>query len=387
MAIILGLGAISAVAPTSSQAQIGISVGFAPPPLPIYIQPPIPAYGYIWTPGYWAWDDGYQDYYWVPGTWVRPPRVGFLWTPGYWGWNNGLYVFNTGYWGPQVGFYGGVDYGYGYGGYGYGGGEWRGGQLYYNRTVNNIANVRMNTVYSRPVAVAYGGGRTSFNGGAGGVQARPRPEELAAARAPHVAATPQQRQQVQVARREPNLRASVNHGAPPIAATARPGALTGPGVVRASPASATYRPPTGMGRPTPPRAGNPSPSRPAQRPPSTTYPNQARPEQRLPTASHQSQPRPEQRPPNAGYSSQPRPEQRPPSAPHPSQPRPEQRPQGGGGFGGQPQGRPPGGGGGFQGQPQGRPGGGGPPQGARPAPQSRPAPESKPAPQQREQPH
>ena len=55
-----------------------------PPPLPDYEQPPCPADGYLWTPGYWAWGGG-GGYYWVPGTWVQPPRVGVLWTPGYWG--------------------------------------------------------------------------------------------------------------------------------------------------------------------------------------------------------------------------------------------------------------------------------------------------------------
>ena len=315
LAVILGLSAVAATAPTASYAQVGISinVGFPPPPLPIYDQPPIPDYGYIWTPGYWAWDADYQDYYWVPGTWVRPPRVGYLWTPGYWGWNNGLYLFNAGYWGTQVGFYGGVNYGYGYGGYGYGGGEWRGGQLYYNRTVNNIGNVHINTIYNRPVAVAYGG-RASFNGGAGGVQARPTQSQLAAARGPHVAATPQQRQQIQVARGNPNLRASVNHGAPPIAATAKPGALSGPGVVRASPASATYRPPAGMGRSAAANAGRPGQPGPQQRP---ANPNQARPEQR---PANPNQAGPQQRPYNPNQA---RPEQR---LANPNQAGPQQRP-------------------------------------------------------------
>jgi hypothetical protein len=71
---------------TSSFAQVGISIGIAPPPIPIYEQPYAPAEGYIWTPGYWAYDSGY---YWVPGVWILPPRVGFLWTPGYWGYNGG----------------------------------------------------------------------------------------------------------------------------------------------------------------------------------------------------------------------------------------------------------------------------------------------------------
>ena len=66
----------------------------------------------MWTPGYWAW--GNDGYYWVPGTWVPAPAVGLLWTPGYWGWSGGYYRWNVCYWGPHVGFYGGVNYGFGY---------------------------------------------------------------------------------------------------------------------------------------------------------------------------------------------------------------------------------------------------------------------------------
>jgi hypothetical protein len=40
-----------------AEDSTGIAVDIAPPPLPVYDQPPIPAPGYIWTPGYWAWND------------------------------------------------------------------------------------------------------------------------------------------------------------------------------------------------------------------------------------------------------------------------------------------------------------------------------------------
>ena len=39
-----------------AQIGIGISVNFGPPPLPVYEQPICPADGYLWTPGYWAYD-------------------------------------------------------------------------------------------------------------------------------------------------------------------------------------------------------------------------------------------------------------------------------------------------------------------------------------------
>src|ERR1700719_240750 len=81
------------------QAGISLSIGIAPPPLPVYDQPLCPGDGYIWTPGYWAYDDN-DGYFWVPGTWVEAPEQGFLWTPGYWGWGENVYVFHEGYWGP-----------------------------------------------------------------------------------------------------------------------------------------------------------------------------------------------------------------------------------------------------------------------------------------------
>src|SRR5215470_14230824 len=118
----LALALLLSSAASWAFVTVGVSITLAPPALPVYVQPPIPAPGYIWTPGYWAWN-GY-DYYWVPGTWVLPPELGLLWTPGYWGWSNGVYVFNEGYWGPHVGFYGGVAYGFGYTGVGYEGGYW-----------------------------------------------------------------------------------------------------------------------------------------------------------------------------------------------------------------------------------------------------------------------
>jgi hypothetical protein len=65
--------------------------------LPVYQQPICPGDGYLWTPGYWAYDDSIADYYWVPGTWVQAPEVGYLWTPGYWGWGDGGFFFNEGY--------------------------------------------------------------------------------------------------------------------------------------------------------------------------------------------------------------------------------------------------------------------------------------------------
>jgi len=56
---------------------------------------------------------------------------------------------------------------------------------------------------------------------------------MAAAHEHHIDATSEQRQQVTLARSNPSLRASQNHGRPPIAATSRPGSFSGAGVVGA----------------------------------------------------------------------------------------------------------------------------------------------------------
>ena len=225
----LMLALLPLAAPAS--VAIGISVNFAPPALPVYVQPEIPAPGYIWTPGYWAWGPG--GYYWVPGTWVLPPAVGFLWTPGYWGWAGGAYFWHAGYWGPHVGFYGGINYGCGYYGAGYEGGYWRGNRFLYNTSVNNVHNISVTNVYTRPVVHTAPVSRASFNGGAGGIMARPSPSELSAVHERHVGFTGAQREHQTLAQGNNALRASVNGGRPPIAATARPAAFTGPGVVSA----------------------------------------------------------------------------------------------------------------------------------------------------------
>ena len=163
----LVLAVIAAPVASSAQVSVGVSVQIPPPPLPVYAQPPIPAPGYLWMPGYWAY--GPAGYYWVPGTWVEPPAVGLLWTPGYWGWNNGAYLWHAGYWGPHVGFYGGINYGFGYTGTGFVGGYWHRGVFTYNRAVVNVGGLHV-AVYNRPVAVNRAS--VSFNGGRGG-SARP----------------------------------------------------------------------------------------------------------------------------------------------------------------------------------------------------------------------
>ena len=249
----LALAALPAI--SSAGLFVGVSVSIAPPPLPVYVQPPCPEPGYLWTPGYWAWNDG--AYYWVPGTWVEPPVVGLLWTPGYWGWDGGIFMWHAGYWGPHVGFYGGVDYGFGYDGAGFVGGYWRGREFFYNRAVVNVRPAFERHAYYRPVAYHSTYEHVSFNGGPGGVRARPSHEQMAAEHEHHVAFTSPQERQQRMAFADHSLRADYNHGRPPVAATTRAAVFHGSGVFAARAAGGPVHFPAARGA-APMRSDRPS---------------------------------------------------------------------------------------------------------------------------------
>ncbi len=207
--------------PAASRAQIavGVSIRIGPPAIPVYVQPACPVEGYLWTPGYWAYGDA--GYYWVPGVWVAPPRVGVLWTPGYWGWSEGLYVFHAGYWGPHIGFYGGVNYGFGYGGVGFVGGEWRGGHFAYNTAVVNVNTTVVRNVYVNRTVIVNNTSHVAFNGGPGGIAARPTGVEVAAMHESHIQPTSAQISNQHFASSNRANFASENHGRPATAAMSR----------------------------------------------------------------------------------------------------------------------------------------------------------------------
>ena len=211
----------------------------APPPLPDYDQPPPPADGYIWTPGYWAWSP--RGYYWVPGAWVEPPYMGALWTPGYWGFYGSRYMFYPGHWGLHIGFYGGINYGFGYLGFGYEGGYWNSGRFFYNRAYNHINERVVHNVYEyHAPARGYNAPRgnfdqhnnnaprgnydphTSYRGGPSGVASRPQPSEGAAW---HEPTAPRMNTQVQHEQKYSSARgqySNQNHGQPPSPAINKP---------------------------------------------------------------------------------------------------------------------------------------------------------------------
>jgi hypothetical protein len=280
---VMTLVVMSLSAASPAQIAVGISVRIGPPALPVYAQPIAPGPGYLWTPGYWGWnDDG--GYYWVPGTWVVAP-IGMLWTPGYWGFAGGFYGWHAGYWGPHIGFYGGINYGFGYGGVGFAGGEWRGGAFYYNRSVTNVSVTNVTNVYNKTVVVN-NTTTTSFNG-EGGVRAEPTAEERTAMNEPHTAPLAAQTQQEHLASQNKQNFASANGGKPAIAATSKAGDFSAKSAVPARASGGEYHAPAmspkeARGPSTPAgntNAGNKStaPAAQAERPATTTPSNESRP--------------------------------------------------------------------------------------------------------------
>jgi hypothetical protein len=292
-----------------------------PPALPDYQQPPAPGDDYLWTPGYWNYAS--VGYYWVPGVWVQAPYAGALWTPAYWGWTGSHYGFYRGYWGPHIGFYGGINYGFGYGGVGYQGGYWNSGHFFYNRSVNNINVAVVHNVYNYRVVVN-NNVRVAFNGGPGGIRLRPRPAELVALREPHA---PPMRAQIEIQHTASTNRAqfvSVNHGRPASAVIEKPLVADRDVHPVAAPA-ARFEAPRPEVRPNTPAARAVEPARNEPARPAVERPA-PRPEAAPRATPHPpaAQPRPEERPAPHPQATQPRPEERP--APHAAPAKPEERP-------------------------------------------------------------
>jgi hypothetical protein len=209
------------VVPAASFAGVFVNISVAPPVLPVYAQPVCPGDGYLWNPGYWAY--GPAGYYWVPGVWVMPPQPGLLWTPGYWGFVGGFYGWHAGYWGPHVGFYGGVNYGFGYPGSGFIGGRWNGGRFFYNTAVMRVNPGFVHNTYVDRTVIRNNTfvNRASFNG-PGGINARPTRQEQSYARDQHFQATSAQTSHERSASLNRSNFASVNRGSPATPAMSRP---------------------------------------------------------------------------------------------------------------------------------------------------------------------
>ena len=330
------LALLLSIIPASSYAGVLISVGITPPVLPVYEQPPCPEPGWLWTPGYWAYGD--DGYYWVPGAWVPAPYEGALWTPPYWGWSSGLYIFHPGYWGPHVGFYGGVNYGFGYMGIGFVGGEWRDHEFAYNTAVVRVNTTIIHNTYVNETIVnnhtIINNNHVAYSGGPGGIRHDPSPEERTAMREQHVAATPVQQQHIQAARSDRSFYAKNNGGHPQTLAAARPIAYASHGSQGAPNQGGAARPQF-QNSPNNNRGAYNNPSRPQPQPQNRQQPQaqsrQPQYQQQRPQPQYQQQrpqPQYQQQRPQPQYQQQrPQPQYQPQQRPQPQyQPRNEPRP-------------------------------------------------------------
>jgi hypothetical protein len=288
-------------AKTSTENQVQddptVSASDPPPLLPTEdTQPAALADNYLWTPGYWYYDFEKSDYYWVPGAWVVPPYAGLLWTPPYWGYDGARYQWHAGYWSTSVGFYGGIDYGFGYVGSGY------------DRSRENISSVH----------------RVSYNGGPHGVQTTPVPLELVANRERRPASDVQMNL-ARSAKKNPEQHFKVNHGRPLIVAVAKPPA-PGPQpsptpTPRPRPSPQPSPAPTPRPRPSPQPSPAPTPRpRPSPQPSPAPTPRPRPSPQPSPAPTPRPRPSPQPRP---APTSRPRPspQQTPPQRPTPRVPR------------------------------------------------------------------
>jgi hypothetical protein len=76
----LSLAAASGCAVAAPRGRVYVRVG---PPAPVVERRIVaPGPGYVWIPGFHAWDG--RAYLWRPGRWERAPRANARWVPARW---------------------------------------------------------------------------------------------------------------------------------------------------------------------------------------------------------------------------------------------------------------------------------------------------------------
>lgn len=85
---------VALAAGSSAFAQISFNIVVAPP-APMYEVAPVMQPGYVWAPGYWAWNN--DRHIWVRGRTIVQ-RDGYNWAPDRWVQQGGYYVRQPGRW-------------------------------------------------------------------------------------------------------------------------------------------------------------------------------------------------------------------------------------------------------------------------------------------------
>ena len=89
---ILAIAVAAAVTP--AQAAVNVNIDISPPPSQYEAVPQIRP-GYVWAPGYWAYQD--RNYVWVRGQQIAQ-RPGYRWVADHWEAGN---RYRAGYWEPE----------------------------------------------------------------------------------------------------------------------------------------------------------------------------------------------------------------------------------------------------------------------------------------------
>lgn len=85
---------LALLAGTTAFAQVSFNIVVAPP-APMYEVTPMMQPGYVWAPGYWAWNN--DHHVWVRGRTIVQ-RDGYQWAPDRWVQQGGSYVRQPGRW-------------------------------------------------------------------------------------------------------------------------------------------------------------------------------------------------------------------------------------------------------------------------------------------------
>jgi hypothetical protein len=135
-------------------------------------------------------------------------------------------MFHPGYWGRHVGYYGGVNYGFGYMGVGFVGGLWHGHDFVYNTAVVHVnRTVIRNTYIDRTIVernTIVNDRHVAYSGGPGGIRHEANRDERSAMNERHDAPTRMQEEHFQAARDDRGSYVKNNGGHPEHFAVDRP---------------------------------------------------------------------------------------------------------------------------------------------------------------------
>jgi hypothetical protein len=99
LAALILAAAAAAPLPSLAATNVGLYIGAAPP-APMVERIPAPRHGYVWAPGYWAWNG--HRHTWTSGYWVAE-RPGYVYSAPAWYQRDGGWYMEPARWNPYGG--------------------------------------------------------------------------------------------------------------------------------------------------------------------------------------------------------------------------------------------------------------------------------------------